>query len=255
MGFSQDQIKALEADLAKDSVKERSQAGRKLSYIEGWHAIAEANRIFGHDGWDRETHLHELGEPSLGHDRDGKEQWRVRYMARVTVTVRAGSNHIVRDGIGYGSGIAKDLGDAYEGAIKEAETDATKRALMTFGWPFGLALYDKSQEHVETGNGKAKAGGTPPKAQTQAKAPSKADSRETYERLSKANRAKENIEDFNKFWKTPSVLDALAGMPDDWRRNMEAERDDKAVELEERAAMANDFPGDLSAAANLMSAG
>ena len=86
-------------------------------------------------------------------------------------------------------------------------------------------------------------------------AKSKADSRETYERLSKANRAKENIEDFNKFWKTPSVLDALAGMPDDWRRNMEAERDDKAVELEERAAMANDFPGDLSAAANLMSAG
>jgi hypothetical protein len=26
-----------------------------LSYIEGWHAIAEANRVFGFEGWDRET--------------------------------------------------------------------------------------------------------------------------------------------------------------------------------------------------------
>jgi len=26
-----------------------------LSYIEGWHTIAEANRIFGYDAWDRPT--------------------------------------------------------------------------------------------------------------------------------------------------------------------------------------------------------
>ena len=31
---------------------------------------------------------------------------------------------------------------------KEAETDARKRALMTFGNPFGLALYDKTQANV-----------------------------------------------------------------------------------------------------------
>jgi hypothetical protein len=30
----------------------------------------------------------------------------------------------------------------------EAETDAMKRALVTFGNPFGLALYDKSQRQV-----------------------------------------------------------------------------------------------------------
>ena len=29
----------------------RSQAGRSLAYLEGWQAIAEANRIFGFDGW------------------------------------------------------------------------------------------------------------------------------------------------------------------------------------------------------------
>jgi hypothetical protein len=37
------------------------------------------------------------------------------------------------------------LGDAHESALKEAETDATKRALTTFGNLFGLALYDKDQ--------------------------------------------------------------------------------------------------------------
>ena len=41
-----------------------------------------------------------------------------------------------------------DLGQAHESAIKEAETDAMKRALMTFGNPFGLALYDKQQRDV-----------------------------------------------------------------------------------------------------------
>jgi hypothetical protein len=41
-----------------------------------------------------------------------------------------------------------DLGLAHESAIKEAETDAMKRALVTFGNAFGLALYDKSQRQV-----------------------------------------------------------------------------------------------------------
>lgn len=143
MSFSPNQIDMLNAPLPADKVSERKQAGQTLSFIEGWHAIAEANRIFGHDGWDSETALSRLGEPE---QVDGK--WRVRFMAQVTIRVRTDDENIVRQGVGYGSGIARDLGDAYEGAIKEAETDGRKRALMTFGWPFGLALYDKSREHV-----------------------------------------------------------------------------------------------------------
>jgi hypothetical protein len=55
---------------------------------------------------------------------------------------------LVREGTGAGHGIDVDLGQAHESAIKEAETDAMKRALMTFGNPFGLALYDKQQREV-----------------------------------------------------------------------------------------------------------
>lgn len=142
--FDHDQIKALSAPLNREHVKSRSQAGRSLSYIEGWHAIAEANRIFGYDAWDRELRdLTLLGEPRLV---DGKH--RVGYRATVRVTVKVGERTIIRDGSGFGSGIDKDVDQAHESALKEAETDAMKRALMTFGNPFGLALYDKEQKDV-----------------------------------------------------------------------------------------------------------
>jgi len=126
--------------LAQSRVKSRSQAGQTLSYIEGWDALSEANRIFGWDGWTRETlEMREVRAEIVG------DKHRVAFIAKVRVTVGG----IFRDGTGYGSGIAKDLGDAYESAAKEAETDATKRALMTFGNPFGLALYDKTRANVE----------------------------------------------------------------------------------------------------------
>jgi DNA repair and recombination protein RAD52 len=139
MGFSTEQIALLKAPLDRANVSTRKQAGMNLSYIEGWHAIDEANRIFGFDEWSRETlEMSEVRCNEVG------DKWRVGFMARVRVHVGG----IFRDGTGYGSGISKDLGDAYESAVKEAETDAMKRALMTFGNPFGLALYDKSQASV-----------------------------------------------------------------------------------------------------------
>jgi DNA repair and recombination protein RAD52 len=144
MTFTKEINDALSAKLDPAAVKSRTQAGRTLSYVEGWHAIAEANRIFGFDGWTRETvdcRMVAERERAVGQGTG----WGVSYVARVRVTVGS----LVREGIGAGHGIDRDLGLAHESAIKEAETDAMKRALMTFGWPFGLALYDKSQEHVE----------------------------------------------------------------------------------------------------------
>jgi hypothetical protein len=72
------------------------------------------------------------------------------YFAKVRISVWSGdgSRSIVREGCGAARGFAKSAGEAMENAIKAAETDATKRALTTFGYSFGLALYDKKQEHV-----------------------------------------------------------------------------------------------------------
>jgi hypothetical protein len=120
--------------------------------LEGWVAIKEANRIFGYDGWQRETiELRCVAESQRPIGRDKKPGWGVTYIARVRIRLgsqASGATSLVREGSGAGHGIDVDLGLAHESAIKEAETDAMKRALMTFGNPFGLALYDKQQRQV-----------------------------------------------------------------------------------------------------------
>ena len=81
--------------------------------------------------------------------RDGRTGWGVTYTARARIRVGDGAGaQVIQEGSGAGHGIDIDLGQAHESALKEAETDAMKRALMTFGNPFGLALYDKQQREV-----------------------------------------------------------------------------------------------------------
>jgi DNA recombination protein Rad52 len=154
-GFSPEQLAALAAPLDRANVRQREQGRGKVAYLEGWQVIAEANRIFGFDGWQRQTiavRCVAQAERPIG--RDQKPGWGVTYTARVRVTVTAGGRPpLIREGSGAGHGIDVDLGQAHESAIKEAETDAMKRALMTFGNPFGLALYDKQQRQVSTAGG------------------------------------------------------------------------------------------------------
>jgi len=134
-------IRELQKPLDAGVVKQREQAGRSFSYIESWWAISEANRIFGHLNWRRNT----FGVNMVQCEQKGdKGMWYVSYTATCTINVEG----VNRDGTGFGQGIDKDLGKAHESAIKEAESDAMKRALMTFGNPFGLALYDKEQRNV-----------------------------------------------------------------------------------------------------------
>lgn len=143
--FNEEQNKALAAPLSRDAVKQREQGGSKVSYVEGWHVIAEANRIFGFDKWTRETlDIKCVSEAAREIGKAKAPGWGVTYIVKCRVIV----DGVAREGCGAGHGIDRDLGQAHESAIKEAETDAMKRAFMTFGNPFGLALYDKTQENV-----------------------------------------------------------------------------------------------------------
>jgi hypothetical protein len=151
--FGGDQVAALAAPLDASHVKTRS----RYNYLPGWHVIYEANRIFGFDGWHRETIQVQCVvdcERTIG--SNSRAGWGVTYLARVRVTVieKSGST-IIRDGTGAGSGIDVDRGIAHESAAKEAETDAMKRALITFGNPFGLALYDNEQRQVTSADNAA----------------------------------------------------------------------------------------------------
>jgi recombination DNA repair RAD52 pathway protein len=55
MGFSAKQVLALRRPPQNRYIRTRLANGRELSYLEGWYAISEANRIFGFDGWSRES--------------------------------------------------------------------------------------------------------------------------------------------------------------------------------------------------------
>jgi DNA recombination protein Rad52 len=142
--------KLLEAPLSRRNVKKRKGGGgRQLDYVEGWWAIAEANRIFGFDRWNRETVLMDKVEERQYTNSNGNQLWEVCFICKVRITVTIDGTATMREGTGYGSGIDPNRGAAFESATKEAETDAMKRAFMTFGNPFGLALYDKTQANVE----------------------------------------------------------------------------------------------------------
>lgn len=149
------QIEALQAPLFKGNVKARKQAGRDVSYIESWFAESEANRIFGFDGWDSQIKdLRVVSERAVTIGKGGsyeKPGWSVSYICTVAVVVFVeGRDPVIRDGVGAGHGIDADLGQAHESAVKEAASDAEKRALKTWGNQFGLALYDKTQAAVTT---------------------------------------------------------------------------------------------------------
>ena len=144
MAFTPAQVRELKAKLDPKHVKSRQARGATLHYIEGWQVIAEANRIFGFDGWDRETLSSNCVWSASNHG-----EHTVAYTAKVRITVRAGKTIIVREGSGSGEARAFSPGQAHELALKSAETDATKRALASFGNVFGLALYDPEQNGVK----------------------------------------------------------------------------------------------------------
>ena len=148
MAFTDTQVRLLKAKLDPRFIRSRNSNGSTLSYVEGWHAVAEANRIFGYEAWDRRT----VSATCVWTEAKAGT-YRAVYTAKVRITVRAGDIKVVREGSGTCEATAFTAGQAHELALKGAETDATKRALATFGNPFGLALYDPEQNGVRKRSG------------------------------------------------------------------------------------------------------
>jgi len=100
--LSPEQSAALAAPLNRANVQTRSQAGRSFNYLEGWVAIREANRIFGFDGWQRETiELRCVSESQRPIGRDQRPGWGVTYIARVRIRLSnqaSGAPSLVREG-------------------------------------------------------------------------------------------------------------------------------------------------------------
>src|SRR5499427_8967797 len=99
MALTDTQVRQLKAKLEPRHVKSRKANGVDLHYVEGWHVIAEANRIFGYDAWDRRT----VATKCVSSSGNGQHHF-AAYTVKVRITVRAGDIIIVREGSGSGFG-------------------------------------------------------------------------------------------------------------------------------------------------------
>lgn len=159
----------LDEPIPRDVIsKRKGGSGKSLDYLEGWYVVDRMNQLFGPFGWHCETvFFNQVTGPGTPHNTNGHPDTPVSYIAKVRIVVNGNPGNIVHEGTGYGS----DKGgfNPHELAIKEAETDAFKRAAMKFGRSMGLALYDKTQEYVtetkiESTSGTGTSGGIDSKA-------------------------------------------------------------------------------------------
>src|SRR5512138_2886310 len=109
MAFSVKQLRALQRKPDYRHIRTRQVDGRVLSYLEGWYAISEANRIFGFDGWSRETL-----ETRCVLARENRGSFLAVYIARVRITVKAHGAVIIREGHGSGEGRGVFPGEVHD---------------------------------------------------------------------------------------------------------------------------------------------
>lgn len=159
MSSNESTLLKLAQELEPEKVKTRKGTGNKqLSYIEGWQAENTANSIFDFK-WNKEIiSQDELFKRDYKKEStwDGKttvkDMFEVAYKCKVRVHYSIGDYTGFRDGIGFGNGQAgkTNVSSAYELAIKESVTDGLKIALKSLGKQFGLSLYDKDIDILES---------------------------------------------------------------------------------------------------------
>jgi len=140
MKFSTDIIECLDKQIDKENIAHREGSrGMKLSYLETWFVIEQANRIFGYDNWSY----------SINNIDTKHYEVTNKYNKQVTETVatahiRVQVGDVFREDVGSGHNISPTIVPDPDGmAVKGAVSDALKRCFRTFGNQFGNSLYDK----------------------------------------------------------------------------------------------------------------
>ena len=143
--FSKEQIEILNEELNANRIKTREKGNINLSYIEGFDVIDTANKVFGFGNWS--YLISKLDQVSQEVNQNQNNV--VCYKAVVQIQIHNNDHSLTvnRQDVGFGTGVAKSLADAHEGAAKEAVTDAIKRCFRSFGNQFGNSLYDKTKNH------------------------------------------------------------------------------------------------------------
>lgn len=148
--FNEKQIAVLNYEVDSSRIKIREKGNISLSYLEAFDIIESANKIFGYGNWSYS--ISSLVQVSQEQNHNQNVVICYKAVVRVVAQDIAHTKEVSREDVGFGSGIAKTLSDAHEGAAKEAVTDALKRAMRTFGNQFGNSLYDKAKNHSSQPN-------------------------------------------------------------------------------------------------------
>jgi DNA repair and recombination protein RAD52 len=145
--FNENQIKTLNQELNSNRIKTRDKGNITLAYIEGFDVIETANKLFGFGNWSYDVSILD----QVSQEQNHNQNFVICYKAVVKLIVKEETHlkFISRQDVGFGTGVAKTLADAHEGAAKEAVTDALKRTFRSFGNQFGNSLYDKSRKHSQ----------------------------------------------------------------------------------------------------------
>lgn len=158
--FNDKILELLNEPLSSDDVKKRKGSGsQQLSYIASYHAINEANRIFGFGQWSTEildlSQVDRTEYTKAGYNGGAeKEMISISYLCQLQLTIKHENATASHQDTGFGNGVAGNsahgIGSCIELASKEAVTDALKRCLRYYGNKFGLSLYDKDDDSVMT---------------------------------------------------------------------------------------------------------
>ena len=140
MGFTAKQTHALRRNVDVRQIRTREANGRELFLYRRLVCDLGSQSHF----WIRCLEPRDV-ETRCVLARENRGTFLAVYVARVRITVHAEGATVIREGHGSGEGRGASPGEVHDIALKAAETDATKRALATFGKPFGLELYRQSR--------------------------------------------------------------------------------------------------------------
>ena len=136
MAITPEQYAQLIKPTNSERVSQRTGGGGKsLSYVEVWDVKAHLTRIFGFGGWSWV-----VTDAKFIFEEKGEKNWTVAYQALGTLTIHALDIQFAEAAVGSATG---SRADAHDNAIKNAESDAIKRAAVNLGDQFGLSLYNK----------------------------------------------------------------------------------------------------------------
>lgn len=139
--LTEQQLKVLFAGLHESRVG-HNQKG--FAHVQQWDVRRFLIRVFGFGGYDTELVSIDCVKEIEIKNGD-RSRWTVVYRVHQRLTVKdiAGNPIATFDGVATGDAQNQpSLGDAHDGAVKEADSQSLKRAAVNLGDAFGLGLYN-----------------------------------------------------------------------------------------------------------------